>query len=103
MKNVKSRANRRLEHKDRIINIKNDEINKLRAAISDLEIDGKQKDELIGSVDALRNELIETIEELKKKGEEYDKLIADLREMKRVFNKEVLNDNWWIIKHLVKR
>lgn len=94
--------NRKSDLQSQIIQRKNDEIESFKNRILSLEIDCKEKDELINSVDHLRVELQEIVEDLKKKGEEYDALIEDLRMMKVVFNQEVFRGRWRIIKWLMK-
>ena len=102
MNNRKSKDRNKSDLKNQIIQRKNDEIESLKNRISNLQIENEEKDELINSVEFLRNELLETIDELKSKRDEYDKLVSELREMKKVINEEVFKGRWSIIKLLVK-
>lgn len=90
------------DRKNRIIQRQVDEIECLKQRISQLEIDCKDKDELINSIDSFRTELTEIVDNLKKKGEEYDSLIAELMQMRKVMNEGVFNKKWRLIKWLVK-
>lgn len=113
--NVKKNNDRKSDIKDRTIARQAEEIESLKAEISKLEAMCNEKDEIIkakenesseftASVEFLRNELKNNIDELKVKGKEYDELNADLRQMRKVFAKDVFNGEWrWrIIKWLMK-
>ena len=102
MNNRKSKDRNKSDLKNQIIQRKNDEIEYLKDRISNLQIENKEKDELINSIESLRNELLETIDELKSKRDEYDKLVSELREMKNVINEEVFRGRWSLIKLLMK-
>ena len=102
MNNRKSKDRNKSDLKNQIIQRKNDEIESLKDRISDLQIENKEKDELINSIESLRNDLKNTIEEIKAKGKEYDTLIEDLRMMKKVMNTTVFHGKWRIIKWLMR-
>lgn len=85
-----------------IIKRQAEEIESLKKQVSELKQKCKQKDELIASVEPMRNELKDIISNVRKKSEEYDKLISDVRTMRKVFDKEVFKGRWWIIKRLLK-
>ena len=99
---TKDRYKKRIDLKDRIIKRQDDEIESLKNKISSLEIDNKEKDEIIGLIDSLRVEMTEVVNELKDKSKEYDKLLADLFQMRKVMNEELFNGRWSIIKLLMK-
>ena len=88
--------------KSRIIKRQIDEIDSLKKKIADLEIDCKEKDEIIKSIDALRVDFKETIDDIKRKGEAYDRLIDELTEMKKVMNEEVFKGRWNLVRLLIK-
>lgn len=88
--------------KSRIIKRQIDEIDSLKKKIADLEIDCKDKDEIIKSIDTLRIDFKETIDDIKRKGEAYDKLIDELTEMKKVMNEEVFKGRWNLVRLLIK-
>lgn len=98
----KERYKKRLDLKDKIIERKSDEIESLKNKISSLEIDNKEKDEIIGLIDSLRVEMNEVVNELRDKSKEYDKLLADLFQMRKVMNEELFNGRWSLIKLLMK-
>lgn len=102
MKINKQRNKRRDDLNKQIIKRKEFEIESLKEKISKLELDNNAKDELINSIDCLRDELKAITENLKKKSEEYDKLNSDLRQMKKVFNQEVFKGKWRIIRWLMR-
>lgn len=98
----KQRNKKRDDMKNQVIQRKNDEIESLKKKISELQISCGEKDELINSIEYLRNDLQATIEDIKKKGEKYDELNADLMQMRKVFNQTVFKGRWRIIKWLMK-
>ena len=100
--NAGKKRNRKSDVKSRIIERQTNEIESLKNKISELEIDCKDKDEIINSIDSLRIELDETVQSLKKKGEVYDRIIGELKEMKKIMNKEVFKGRWNIIRLLLK-
>lgn len=88
--------------KNRMILNQIDKIDKLQKTISELEISCEEKDKVIESVNALRDDLFTTINQLKKKSDEYDVLIADLMEMRKVMNQTVFKGRWKLIRLLLK-
>lgn len=100
MRNKRGRT--KSDTKNKIIKRQSDEIESLRSQIEKLNIDNANKDELIHSVDHLREEFEGIIDNLKSKEAEYDKLIADLRLMRKAFDREVFANRWWIVKRLIK-
>lgn len=79
-----------------------DKIDALQKQISLLEIDNAKKDEIIITVNALRDDLFEIVNELKGKGEKYDGLIAELMQMRSVMNQTVFKGKWKLIRLLLK-
>lgn len=100
--NAGKKRNRKSDVKSRIIERQTNEIESLKNKISELEIDCQDKDEIINSIDSLRIELDETVQSLKKKGDVYDRIIGELKEMKKIMNKEVFKGRWNIIRLLLK-
>ena len=94
--------NKKSDFKTKIITRQIDEIDSLRKKISDLEIDNKNKDEIIESINALRNDLINIVNEIKDKSDKYDMLIAEVMQMKSVINKTVFKGRWKLIRFLLK-
>lgn len=105
--NVKSKSKRNKKNRkkydlqNQIVQEKNKQIESLKSEILKLELDAQKKDELISSVDYLRVELQDIVQDMNDKKEEYDALIEELMLMRKVFNEEVFNNNWWIIRKLM--
>lgn len=78
------------------------EIKELKKLIDNLNITCEQKDEIIGSIDGLRQDLIDVITDINDKREQYDALINELIEMKKIINQEVFKGRWKIIRFLLK-
>lgn len=103
IKNRKSNGvKKRDDVKRKLIKRQADEIASLKSQIDRLDIDNKNKDELLHSVDSLREELEQVIESIRSKEAEYDELISDLRLMRKAFDREVFKNRWWIVKRLIK-
>lgn len=96
------RNKKKLHSKNQIISRQVDKINSLQKKVSDLEIDNVKKDEIINSIEALRNELFATINELKDKREKYNKLVLELTQMRNVMNHTVFKGRWKLIRLLLK-
>ena len=79
-----------------------DKIYSLQKKVSALEIDNAKKDEIINSINALRDDLLMTVNELKSKSEKYDELIAELLQMRKVMNQTVFKGRWKLIRLLLK-
>ena len=100
MRNKRGRT--KSDTKRKLIKRQADEIASLQSQIDRLDIDNKNKDELLHSVDSLREELEQVIESIRSKEAEYDELISDLRLMRKAFDREVFKNRWWIVKRLIK-
>lgn len=79
-----------------------DKIDSLQKQVNALEIDNAKKDEIINSINALRDDLFSTINELKGKSEKYDELLAELMQMRKVMNQTVFKGRWKLIRLLLK-
>lgn len=93
---------RKREIKDKIIKRQIDEINSLKNTVYDLEIDCREKERLINSINILHEDLTEIVCELKEKSDNYDSLIHELMEMKKAMNQIVFNRKWKLIRWLLK-
>lgn len=100
--NVSKKRNRKSNVQSRIIERQTNEIEDLKNKVSKLEIDCKDKDEIINSIDSLRVEMNDVVESMKSKVEVYDKLIGELTEMKKIMNKEVFNGRWNLVRLLLR-
>lgn len=97
-----NRKKKKSDLRSQIIVRQVDKIDSLQKQVSLLEIDNVKKDEIINSINALRDDLFETVNELRGKGEEYDKLVAELIQMRNVMNQEVFKGRWKLIRLLLK-
>ena len=97
----RSQSNRK-DMKARIIERQNADIDNLKEKIAKLEISCDDKDNLIHSIDSLREELVDIVDEIKKKSEEYDKLRDELLEMRNAMNQIVFKNKWRIVKWLLR-
>lgn len=97
-----NRYEKKYETQKKIVLRQLDEIEKLKSSISELEIDGEKRTELIDSITDIRTELYEVIDDLSKKREEYTRLIEDLKQMKMVMNQTVFKGKWRLIKLLLR-
>ena len=88
--------------KNHIIVRQVDKIDALKKKISELELDNSKKDELIYSINALRDDLVDTVNELKDKSNKYDELVTELMQMRNVMNRTVFKGRWKLIRFLLK-
>ena len=77
-------------------------ISKQSQRIKDLESELEEKNKIIDSTSDLRNELKQNVAESKKYKDEYKKLVDDLKLQRDIFDKEVFNKRWWLIRLIVK-
>ena len=97
-----SRSRASKDVKMRVIKSQHDEIESLKRKIEALNIDLDKKDELIHSVDDLREQLRQIVSNVRKKEQECDKLLKDMRLMHDALDREVFKNRWWIVKRLIK-
>lgn len=69
---------------ERTISRQSETIEKLKKQIRELEIDNKAKDDIIATIDNLREELIDIIDELRGKSKEYDSLLKEMVAVKSI-------------------
>lgn len=93
---------KRLNFQSQLITRQSKQIDDLKKKNEKLENECRKKDEIINSVDYLRNELTKEVSEVKKRKEEFNRLISELREMKSIVNQEVYKGRWRLIKLLIK-
>ncbi len=93
---------KRLEFQQGLISKKSEEIESLKLEIEKLKFELQEKDKVINSVSSLRDELSQNVADAKKYKEEYERLINELKKMKKIMNKEVFKNRWWLIKLLLK-
>lgn len=93
---------KRSDLKSQIIVRQIDKIDDLQKIILELKIDCADKDKIINSINALRDDLFDTINTLKQAGQKYDNLIAELMNMRNVMNQTVFKGRWKLIRLLLK-
>lgn len=95
-------SNRKYQSQKKTIMRQMEEIENLKQEVENLQIDCNKRDELIDSINTIRDEFYEIIDDIKSKGEEYDLLISDLKRMRQVMDKTYFKGKWKIIKLLLK-
>jgi ribosomal protein L16 Arg81 hydroxylase len=93
---------KKYEFQKKLILRQTEQIESLKNDVQRLEMECKEKDRIIHSVDSLRQELNENVETYKKLKNEYRDLIEELRKMKTIINQEVYRGRWKLIKFLIK-
>ena len=93
---------KRLDFQQKMIARQSEQIDSLKTQIEKLELECKEKDEIINSITPLRKELIENINDVKKYKKEYEKLIQELKKMKGITNQTVYKGRWWLVRLLMK-
>lgn len=78
------------------------QIEDLKSQIDKLELNIKEKDEIINSISPMRDELAQHISDAKRCKEDYKKLIDEIRKMKEVLNKTIYKGRWNLVKLLIK-
>lgn len=101
-KKNKNKYEKRLAFQQKMINRQSEQIEKLKSEIEKLTLECQEKDELINSVTPLREELQQNVNTTKKYKEQYKTLIQELKDMKKILNKEVYKNRWWLVKWLLK-
>lgn len=111
--NTKKNNSKKSDIKDRTIARQTKEIEFLKKEVSKLKAMCEEKDAIIkekeneaadftASVESLRCELRKNIDELKQKSKEYDENLAEIKNMKMIFNQELFKGKWSLVKFLIK-
>lgn len=87
-KMIENRYKKRYETQIKIVARQREEIASLKSKIEELERECEKKDELINSVEPLRDE--------------FQRLIDELKEMKTIANKKLYKGRWKIIRFLIR-
>ena len=93
---------KRLNFQSQLIERQSKQIDDLKKKNEKLENECRKKDEIINSVDSLREALTKEISEVKKRKEEFNRLISELKDMKKIVNQEVYRGRWKIIRWIMK-
>lgn len=101
-KRYSKKVGRKDDVRKQIIQRQINEIEKLKTMISDLRLDCDKKDEIVDSIDTIRDDFIEVVDELRTKKNEYEKLISELIEMRNTMNEVVFKRRWRLIRWLMR-
>ncbi len=93
---------KRLDFQQKIISKKSEEVESLKLENEKLKLELQKKDEIISSIEPMRNEMSESIKEHRRLQNEYKDLIQELRQMKKIMNQEVYHGKWRLVKWLIK-
>ena len=93
---------KRLDFQQKMISRQSEQIESLKLEIEKLKLKCKEKDEIINSIEPMRNELKQNIADAKKYKEEFNKLIKELKKMKEIMNQELYRGRWKLIRFLIK-
>lgn len=96
------RSNKDNNTKGRIIQKQSKEIERLKMEILKLKKECSDKDDMLNSVDSLKQELSDITKSLRGKRDEYDNIIKELKIMKSVMNQRVFKGRWWLVRLLIK-
>lgn len=93
---------KRLDFQQKIISRQSEQIEYLKLENDKLKQKLKEKDDTIASVEPMIKEMTESSKEHKRLNNEYKKLVQELRQMKKILNKEAFKNRWWLVKLLIK-
>ena len=93
---------KRLDFQQKMIARQSEQIESLKSQIEKLELNLREKDNVINSIIPMKKELAQNIADAKKSKKEYKKLVDELRKMKNVMNETVYNGRWWFIRFFIK-
>ena len=93
---------KKYELQNKIISRQSKELEEYKLQIENLKLELEKKGEIVGSIVPLRAELLRNIDEAKKYNKEYKELVGELRKMKKIFNQEVYNNKWSLVKFFIK-
>lgn len=93
---------KRLEFQQKMISRQSEQIETLKSEVEKLNNELIEKDKIINSVEPMRKEMTENLNEQKRLKEQYKTLIQELKDMKKILNKEVYKNRWWLFKWLLK-
>lgn len=101
-KNNKNKYEKRLAFQQKMITRQSEQIEKLKSENERLNNKLIEKDELINAIEPMRKEMADNLKEQKRLKKEYKTLIQELKDMKKIVNKEVYRNRWWLIRWLLK-
>lgn len=93
---------KKIELQQKMISRQSKRIEDLEFQVEALKLECAKKDELINSIEPLRDELIQNIKDTSGYKKEYKELVQEVRKMKEVLNREVFKGKWKLVKFLIK-
>jgi hypothetical protein len=93
---------KRLDFQQKMIARQSKQIEDLELQIGKLKLEIEEKNKVINSVALLKEELTQNVAESKNYADRSKKLVQELKQMKKIMNKEVYKNRWWLIKLLLK-
>lgn len=101
-KMIENKYKKRYETQRKIVSRQLEQIKSLELEIEELEKRCKEKDDIINSVEPMRNELMQSVAEIKECKKEYKSLIEEVKKMKTIMNQDLYKGRWWLIRFLIK-
>lgn len=99
---MNERNKKKLNFQRDMISRQSEQIEKLKSQIQQLKLELEKKDDIITSVNPLKEELLQNVEDIKKYKKRYGELIDELKRMREIVNQEVYRGRWKIIRWLIK-
>ena len=96
------REKKKLDFQQKIITRQSKQIELLKSQIEYLKQKCQEKDDVINSVQFIREELVENAKEHRRLKNEYKELVDELKQMKKIIDVNVYKGRWKIVKFLVK-
>lgn len=93
---------KRLEMQNKLISRQSEQIKDLEQQVRDLQLEIEEKNEVIFSIEPMREEMAKHIAEVKKRKVEFESLTNEVRKMKEVLNETVYKGRWNLVKLLIK-
>lgn len=99
---IENRYKKRYDAQRKINERQKERIILLEEQVKKLENECKEKDELINCVEPMRKEMKQQVDKAKEYKEECKKLLAEIRKMKTIMDKEEFHGKWWFVRFLIK-
>ena len=93
---------KKLDFQQKIITRQSKQIELLKLQIEYLKQKCQEKDDVINSVQSIREELVENAKEHRRLKNEYKELVDELKQMKKIIDVNVYKGRWKIVKFLIK-
>lgn len=99
--NMSIKEQKKIDIQKRVIASQNNEIEKLKQKINELEIEESQKDEIVELADSACDEMEDVLDDLVEAKQKYEALINELIEMRNVMEKMVFDGRYRKMKKLL--